>query len=164
MNILKRGTIGLWNTKSLKFVKKFQITDPDSENNDFLRDRTVLLSKCHVTDAVLMPETHRIVIATSRRDLRFFTLSSEVCIEEFCINCFQHPATCLDYFFDSENSISYLTFGDSVGNIHIIKFLMPLKQLYNPICMTNLKKILEISIWVRTKAPLKPVSLQERLH
>jgi len=38
-----------------------------------------------VTDAVYMTDAHKLVLATTSRDLRFFTISSETFLEEFCI-------------------------------------------------------------------------------
>jgi len=38
-----------------------------------------------VTDAIYMPDAHKLVLASTSRDLRFFTISSETFLEEFAI-------------------------------------------------------------------------------
>ncbi len=60
-----------------------------------------------ITDAILIPETHTymICLATSRRDLRFFSISSEHFLEEFCIYGFKDVLTCLDYNYDVDASL-----------------------------------------------------------
>jgi len=38
-----------------------------------------------ITDAIYMPDAHKLVLATTSRDLRFFTISSETFLEEFAL-------------------------------------------------------------------------------
>jgi hypothetical protein len=38
-----------------------------------------------ITDAIYMPDAHKLVLASTSRDLRFFTISSETFLEEFSI-------------------------------------------------------------------------------
>lgn len=38
-----------------------------------------------VTDAIYMADAHKLVLATTSRDLRFFTISSETFLEEFSL-------------------------------------------------------------------------------
>jgi hypothetical protein len=38
-----------------------------------------------ITDAIYMPDAHKLVLASTSRDLRFFTISSETFLEEFAI-------------------------------------------------------------------------------
>ncbi len=38
-----------------------------------------------ITDAIYMPDTHKLVLASTSRDLRFFTISSETFLEEFIL-------------------------------------------------------------------------------
>jgi hypothetical protein len=38
-----------------------------------------------VTDAIYMPDAHKLVLASTSRDLRFFTISSETFLEEFAL-------------------------------------------------------------------------------
>lgn len=139
----------MWNPKSFTYLNKFQVSEAFTENVDYLRDRELLLSKCQVNDAILMPESRRLVIATSKRDLRFFSISTEHLTEEFCINCLLQPPTCLDYHFDAVTEKSYLVFGDTLGNVHQVKFLKPRDHLHDPIFQT--KGVLEIGLSVIIK-------------
>lgn len=38
-----------------------------------------------ITDALYMPDTHKLVLASTSRDLRFFTISNETFLEEFIL-------------------------------------------------------------------------------
>jgi len=38
-----------------------------------------------ITDAIYMPDAHKLVLASTSRDLRFFTISSETFLEEFIL-------------------------------------------------------------------------------
>jgi hypothetical protein len=38
-----------------------------------------------ITDAIMLHNIHKLVIATSARELRFFSISFEHCIEEFAL-------------------------------------------------------------------------------
>lgn len=50
-----------------------------------------------IKDAVLFPESNKICLATTKRDLRFFLFSSENLIEEFTIYNLPLEPTCLEY-------------------------------------------------------------------
>jgi hypothetical protein len=38
-----------------------------------------------ITDAIYMPDAHKLVLASTSRDLRFFTISTEIFLEEYII-------------------------------------------------------------------------------
>ncbi|CAF2508274.1 unnamed protein product [Rotaria sp. Silwood2] len=51
-----------------------------------------------VTDAIHMPDTHKLVFASTSPDLRFLTISSETFLEEFMLFRIKNVPTCLEYF------------------------------------------------------------------
>jgi hypothetical protein len=83
----KRGSIGIW-SKNFTFQKSYQISE-DVEDSIYLNKSVKYGKKTKtslwITDAVIFLENNMICIATSRRDLRFFTISSEHFLEDFCI-------------------------------------------------------------------------------
>jgi hypothetical protein len=38
-----------------------------------------------ITDGIYMPDAHKLVLTSTSRDLRFFTISSETFLEEFVL-------------------------------------------------------------------------------
>ena len=92
----------MW-SKNFIFQKSFQISN-EVERSIYINKSTKYLKKekksLWITDAVLFPGNHILCVATSRSDLRFFTVSTEHFIEEFCINNFKDVITCLDYNYD----------------------------------------------------------------
>ncbi len=87
LNISKEGYLGLWTT-NLNLEKVYSATDEidDAGNNNVSstgpnRRRAGMW----ITDAIYMPDAHKLVLASTSRDLRFFTISSETFLEEFAL-------------------------------------------------------------------------------
>lgn len=80
-------------------MKKYQITEhPNHQFNQHLIHKTK--NTMWITDAVLLPEINRLCVSTSKRDLRFFNISSENFSEDFSIGNIPANPTCLEYFYD----------------------------------------------------------------
>ena len=86
--------MGLW-TKNFHFIKSYKICDQDE---NLYRPKNKLA--IWINDSVLLTENHKICFATSKRSLRFFSLSAEYFKEEFSIYGFPDIPNCLDYAYD----------------------------------------------------------------
>ena len=94
MYFFQRGSIGIW-SKAFTFVKNYQIAD---EVGGTATEQSATSHKSiWVTDAVLLKKHHKICLATSKRNLRFFSISAEYFTEEFCIYGLPNNPSCLDY-------------------------------------------------------------------
>lgn len=102
INVGRRGSIGLWD-KNLEFVRRFQInvfTNSQSANYLLHHSTRSLRSSIWIVDACMLGVANRICLATSKRDLRFFTLNSEVLIEELNIHGLPCATLCLHSHLD----------------------------------------------------------------
>lgn len=87
INISKEGYLGLWTT-NLTLEKVYSAADEfddSATSNINANGQNRRRAGMWVTDAVYMTDAHKLVLATTSRDLRFFTISSETFLEEFCI-------------------------------------------------------------------------------
>ena len=87
LNISKEGHLGLWTT-NLTVEKKYSATeevDENSTNNANALGQNRRRAGMWISDALYMPDVHKLVIASTGRDLRFFTVSSEAFHEEFTL-------------------------------------------------------------------------------
>jgi hypothetical protein len=83
INISKEGYLGLWTT-NLVLEKTYSAADESddmSSNGGQTRRRTSMW----ITDAIYMSDAHKLVLTSTSRDLRFFTISSETFLEEFAL-------------------------------------------------------------------------------
>ena len=87
INISKEGYLGLW-TPNLNLEKTYSLLDEIDEGNNANAGGNVPNRRragMWVTDAVYMSDAHKLVLISTSRDLRFFTISSETFLEEFCL-------------------------------------------------------------------------------
>lgn len=95
--LFQRGSVGIW-SKNFKLVKTYQITESSERPRTGLHDEPPKKS-LWVQDAVLT-ESNKLCVSTSKRNLRFFNISSENFSEEFSIYALPTNPNCLDYFYD----------------------------------------------------------------
>ncbi|XP_018431164.1 PREDICTED: WD repeat-containing protein on Y chromosome-like, partial [Nanorana parkeri] len=86
--------------------------------------------KSWVTDAIYLPDVHRITVATTSRNLHFFNISTMNILEEFCLCALQHVPTCLSYWHKAPGSSSLLLWGDEKGGVSLLWLLKPNSGLY----------------------------------
>lgn len=85
LNISKEGYLGLWTT-SLHLEKVYSATEESDDNGGNSNNgngQTRRRAGMWITDAIYMSDAHKLVLASTSRDLRFFTISSETFLEEF---------------------------------------------------------------------------------
>ncbi|KAK1793801.1 hypothetical protein P4O66_001530 [Electrophorus voltai] len=77
VTISKGGNMIVWNS-NLRAVKTLELSGDTGE-------RSGSFKKFHgwTTDAIYMPNVHKIAVATMSRDIRLFDVSSSACFEEF---------------------------------------------------------------------------------
>lgn len=87
INISKEGYLGLWTT-NLNLEKTYSAAEEADEssaasagNGGQGRRRAGMW----ITDAIYMADAHKLVLASTSRDLRFFTISSETFLEDFAL-------------------------------------------------------------------------------
>lgn len=79
--------MGLW-TPNLTLEKTYSAAEDLDEtstnaNNGVGQNRR--RAGMWISDAIYMPDVHKLVLASTSRDLRFFTISSETFLEEFTL-------------------------------------------------------------------------------
>ena len=87
INISKQGYVGLW-SHNLQLEKVYSAAeDADDGVKNLLGNYSQARRRATmwITDAVLMPDTHKLVLSSTSRDLRFFTMTSETFLEEFTV-------------------------------------------------------------------------------
>ncbi len=86
-----------------------------------------------ITDAIYMQDAHKLVLASTSRDLRFFTISSETFLEEFSVfgklnNKTKFKDFILDFRCEKCSNLSGLL-SSSYGKE--IKFFILIKEIYS---------------------------------
>ena len=85
LNISKEGYLGLWTT-NLHLEKVYSAADESDDiggNNNNANGQNRRRAGMWITDAIYMSDAHKLVLASTSRDLRFFTISNETFLEEF---------------------------------------------------------------------------------
>lgn len=88
----------MW-SKNFNLIKAFQIEMQTNCHSNQIMGRKNK-NTMWIKDVVLLPEIHKICIATTKRDLRFFLLSTENLTEEFAIFNLPLEPTCLEYYYN----------------------------------------------------------------
>ena len=83
-NKLQAGAFGIWN-KNLTLNKRFRIGQTIHEQPLHIAKSNNIKNTMWITDAIMLKNIHKLVIATSARELRIFSVSFEHCIEEFAL-------------------------------------------------------------------------------
>ena len=86
INISKEGYLGLW-TPNLNLEKTYSAADEldDGGNSISGNGQGRRRAGMWITDAIYMTDAHKLALASTSRDLRFFTISSETFLEEFTL-------------------------------------------------------------------------------
>jgi hypothetical protein len=87
ISISKEGYLGLWTT-NLHLEKVYSATDESDDggnNNAGTVGQPRRRAGMWITDAVYMSDAHKLVVTSTSRDLRFFTISNETFLEEFIL-------------------------------------------------------------------------------
>ncbi|CAF4611135.1 unnamed protein product [Rotaria sp. Silwood1] len=138
INISKEGYLGLW-TPNLNLEKVYSVIDDfddgTSGNNIGSTGQNRRRAGMWITDAIYMPDVHKLVLASTSRDLRFFTITSETFLEDFVLFGIKNVPTCLEYnpMPTGGNNESALIFGDDSGFIHVLYFKNPINSLFDPV-------------------------------
>ncbi|KAG7491778.1 hypothetical protein MATL_G00007240 [Megalops atlanticus] len=84
------------------------------------------------TDAVYMPNVHKIAVATTSRDIHFFDISTGNLFEEFYLFGMNNVPTSLCYWYDTKSPgrRSLLLWGDDEGSVGLLWFLQPHAGLF----------------------------------
>ncbi|CAF3496897.1 unnamed protein product [Rotaria socialis] len=141
INISKEGYLGLWTT-NLNLEKTYSAADEldDGTNNNVSGiGQSRRRAGMWITDAIYLTDAHKLVLSSTSRDLRFFTISNETFLEEFALFGVKNVPTCLDYYPSrmNGNNESALMFGDDCGLIHILYFKNPVNALFDPLRRKN---------------------------
>ncbi len=83
ISVSKEGYVGLW-TINFKLEKVYSATD-EANNNVSSIGQNRRRAGMWITDAIYMADVHKLVLASTSRELRFFTISSETFLEEFSL-------------------------------------------------------------------------------
>ncbi|CAF0961507.1 unnamed protein product [Rotaria magnacalcarata] len=137
INISKEGYLGLW-TPYLNLERIYTVIDEldDGTNGTAgVMGQNRRRAGTWITDAIYMPDVHKLVLTSTSRDLRFFTITSETFLEDFVLFGIKNVPTCLEYYPSQPggNSESSLIFGDDCGYIHILYFKNPINSLFDPV-------------------------------
>ncbi|CAF2653059.1 unnamed protein product [Rotaria sp. Silwood2] len=138
INISKEGSLGLW-TPNLNLEKIYstidELDDGSSGGNTSGTGQNRRRAGMWITDAIFMPDVHKLVLASTSRDLRFFTITTEAFLEDFVLFGLKNVPTCLEYnpTPTGGNNESALIYGDDSGFIHILYFKNPINSLFDPV-------------------------------
>ncbi|CAH1794020.1 unnamed protein product [Owenia fusiformis] len=130
-------------------VMKQDDVDPSGQKRRF---------KMWITDAVYMPNCHKIAISSTGRDIRFFDASTSQIFEEFNLYGLNDVPHCLDYHCDMKNpeAEALLLFGNDCGAINLIYFTNPMAQLFggthkkeHGVSMIYMKDVMKQNKWTR---------------
>lgn len=129
INISRRGVIGIW-SKNLVFEKKFKIDQEQEDESAFKNKNLKPRIFTWINDAVLIKDLNKLVLITSARELRIFSISSEYCFEDYRITGLPSATTCLDYYFKDNYGLLFIGFED--GSIGYLHFTNPKRDLFDP--------------------------------
>ncbi|XP_076856909.1 cilia- and flagella-associated protein 337 isoform X2 [Brachyhypopomus gauderio] len=126
VTVSKGGNLIVWNSH-LHAMKTLELSGDPGEKSGLHRQ-----FKSWTTDAVYMPNMHKMAVATMSRDIRIFDVSSSVCSEEFRLFGLSHVATTLCYWYDvkAPGERCVLIWGDEKGSVNLLWFLQPHKGLF----------------------------------
>ncbi|KAM6951056.1 cilia- and flagella-associated protein 337 [Aplochiton taeniatus] len=129
VSVSKGGTLTVWNRRLHVLTSLGLSGDPAEEGANPRRFRG------WTTDAVCMPNAHKVAVATSGRDIHFIDVSTPTCVESVHLFGFRNVPTALCFWHDTKSPgrRSLLLWGDEKGGVHLLWFLQPQKGLFeNP--------------------------------
>ncbi|KAI4891655.1 hypothetical protein NFI96_019933, partial [Prochilodus magdalenae] len=85
-----------------------------------------------MTDAVYMPNVHKVAVASVSRNIHLIDVSTSACFEEWQLCGLSHAATALCYWYSVEapGERCALMWGDERGAVSVLWFLQPHKGLF----------------------------------
>ena len=89
----------------MNLTRRYQINAFSSQSSDSSASANTVYKKSNrssiwVMDTIFIPVINKLCVTTSKRDLRFFTLNTEIFIEDFSIYSLPHNANCIDSYYD----------------------------------------------------------------
>ncbi|KAJ8246405.1 hypothetical protein GJAV_G00267380 [Gymnothorax javanicus] len=126
ISVSREGVLTIWN-RNLHALKSLEITgEPGDEGVARSRHRQ------RTTDAVYLPNVHKVAVATTSRDIHFFDVSTGNVFEEFVLFGIKNVPTALCYWFNTKcpEHQSILLWGDDEGSVSVVRFLHPQKALF----------------------------------
>ncbi|XP_076155259.1 cilia- and flagella-associated protein 337 [Alosa pseudoharengus] len=126
ISISKGGVLSVWN-RHLHLMRSLELIGDPAEG-EHLRGKF----KGWTTDAIFLPNVHKMAVATLGRELRFFDISTSNYTEEFHLFGLSNAVTSMCYWYDTKSPTdrSVLMWGDEKGFVHLLWFLKPLKGLF----------------------------------
>ncbi|XP_043942680.1 WD repeat-containing protein on Y chromosome-like [Protopterus annectens] len=126
VSVSKEGSLTVWDS-SLHIQRMYELS---SESSDTYTGKKIF--KSWATDAVYMPDVHKIAVTTTSRDIHFFDVSTTNYFEEFHLFALSHVPKALYYWHDGKFSgnRSLLLWGDDTGDVHLLWFLKPHKGMF----------------------------------
>ncbi|XP_029102819.1 WD repeat-containing protein on Y chromosome [Scleropages formosus] len=132
-SVSKQGTMTIWDS-NLDILRTHEVPGDSSESHG---DRRKF--RKWTTDAVYMPNVHKIAVTTTSRDIHFFDVSTSKCFEEFHLFGIKNVPTSLCYWYDdkSPGHRSVLLWGDDSGGVSLLWFLHPQKGMFETTFSNN---------------------------
>ncbi|XP_062382929.1 WD repeat-containing protein on Y chromosome [Sardina pilchardus] len=126
ITISKGGVLSVWN-RHLHLISSLELVGDPIEGGH-MRGKF----KGWTTDAVFLPNVHKMAVATLGRELRFFDISTSNYTEELHLFGLSNAVTSMCYWYDTKSPAdrSVLLWGDEKGFVHLLWFLQPLKGLF----------------------------------
>lgn len=126
-SINRDGIICIW-SQFFRLEKSIPMDHEEEETNNNPKHKV----RMWVTDAHFMPNCHKIVVSSTRRDLRFFDIASNNIKEDYCLYGLRDVVCCMDYHYNKQdpNNDSMLLWGSESGDINIFTFHKPVTQLF----------------------------------
>ncbi|XP_036384187.1 WD repeat-containing protein on Y chromosome [Megalops cyprinoides] len=126
ISISKEGVLTVWNRK-LHPLKSEELSGDSSDGGGNRRR-----FRHWTTDAVYMPNVHKIAVATTSRDIHFFDISTGNLFEEFYLFGMNNVPKSLCYWYDTKSPgcRSLLLWGDDEGSVGLLWFLQPHAGLF----------------------------------
>ncbi|XP_018090989.1 WD repeat-containing protein on Y chromosome isoform X1 [Xenopus laevis] len=121
LSVSKSGVLTSWDS-ALHPQKSYEIA---SDFTDLQAGKRRF--KSWVTDAVHLPNTNKIAVATTSRDIHFFDVSTMNLFEEFHLFALNHVPTSFCYWHNkkSPGNQSLLLWGGDNGAVHVLWLLKP---------------------------------------
>nr|XP_032829660.1 WD repeat-containing protein on Y chromosome-like [Petromyzon marinus] len=124
VSVSKEGVLTVWD-RHLRLQRSFQeeVEDPRGGKRRF---------RTWSTDAVVLPDVHKIAVSTTSRDIRFYDISTPNFTQEFQLFALNNVPTCMHYSFNEKapGSPSVLLWGDDSGAVNLLTILQPHAGLF----------------------------------
>lgn len=128
VTVSKEGIIGVWSTE-LELQRKIEMEHSNSDTERTSNKRHI---KMWVTDAIAMPNVHKMALSTTNRDIYFYDMSTPIYTSQFHLCALSNVVLCLDYCYNKKLPAgkSMLFLGMDNGVIMFLVFSTPLKGLF----------------------------------